>query len=366
MRSLIEKAREHSNKNKFRTQKIGSAKILIVGAGGAGNNTVDRLMRVGIMGARCVAINTDQQHLDFVRAHEKILIGRELTRGLGAGGQPEVGRDAAEESRLELEDILQDADLVFVTCGEGGGTGTGSAPIVAEIAKSIGAIVVGVVTMPFVIEKGRISKAKEGLQLLQQFVDTLVVVDNQKLLEIVPDLPIEDAFSVADEILATMVRGITETISVPSLINLDYADVRTILSSGGVAIVGIGEANSRSNRVEEAIQDALNSPLLQVDVKGARGALIHVTGGRDMTLIEASEVANVITKQMDPDASVIWGARVDPEMDGYLRVMLLVTGISSPQVLGPTKTTLDASKTTSKGKKQFSLADPAFSISEIQ
>ncbi|MHA1601790.1 MAG: cell division protein FtsZ, partial [Promethearchaeota archaeon] len=228
-------------RNKVSQNKIGHANIIIVGCGGAGNNTVDRMMKIGIRGAYCVAINTDQQHLNSIIAHKKVLIGRQCTRGLGAGGEPEIGQQAAEESRTEIESILKNGDLIFITCGMGGGTGTGSAPIVAEIAKNIGAIVVGVVTMPFDAEMGRKQKAKEGVAVLRNYVDTLVMIENNRLLSIAADLPINDAFNLADEVLATMVKGITETISLPSIINLDYADIRSILTAGGVAIVGIGE-----------------------------------------------------------------------------------------------------------------------------
>jgi len=277
MESLIKNARKNAVKKE--SGSIGYANIKIFGCGGAGNNTVDRLMKIGIQGAKCVSINTDRQHLDMNDSNIKVLIGKNLTRGLGAGGNPEVGRAAAEESREELTELLRGADLVFITCGEGGGTGTGSAPIVAEIAKLEGAIVVGVVTLPFETEIGRIDKAQKGLEQLKQYVDTLVVIDNNRLLDIAPNLPIIEAFSVADEVLATMVKGITETISLPSLINLDFADVRTILSTGGVAIVGVGESNAKEGRVEQAINDALDSPLLDVSIEGAKGALIHICGG---------------------------------------------------------------------------------------
>ncbi len=313
---------------------IGHANISIVGCGGAGNNTIDRLMKIGISGARCIALNTDLQHLNSVEAHEKILIGKDLTRGLGAGGLPEIGKAAAEESQDEINNILQDSDLIFITCGLGGGTGTGSVPIIAEIAKSTGSIVVAVISMPFEAEKGRLKKAKEGLRKLRNFVDTLVVIDNNRLLQIAADLPITEAFSLADEVLATMVKGITETISLPSLINLDYADIRTILSSGGVAIVGIGEGADPDKRVEEAIKDALNSPLLDFDITGAKGALIHVSGGKDLKLAETTKVAELISERMDPKSNIIWGARIDEELGGYLRIMLLITGVKSPQVLG--------------------------------
>ena len=369
MESLIRNARKHVQKPPEVRGTIGQAKIIIVGAGGAGNNTVDRLMRIGIMGATCISINTDQQHLDSKASDKRILIGKALTRGLGAGGQPEIGRAAAEESRNELDAILRDADLVFITCGMGGGTGTGSSPIVAEIAKLNGAMVVGVVTLPFKTEMGRLPKAQEGLKNLRRFTDTVVVLDNNKLLDIAPDLPIIEAFSLADEVLATMVKGITETISIPSLINLDYADVRTILSTGGVAFIGIGESHTeKGNRVEEAIQDALSSPLLEIDISGAKGALIHVTGGNDMTLTEANKVSEYISTKMDKNAMVIWGARVDSNIHKYIRVMLLITGIKSPQVLGSSSNYTHYSPSIMRNipKPKPKLSDEVFSLDEIE
>src|SRR4030042_2173270 len=255
MQTLVSNARNRMAERSKSPSSPSPANIIIVGCGGAGNNTIDRLMKVGVKGAQTLAINTDQKHLDFIQSHKKLLIGKNLTRGLGAGGIPEVGRQAAEENRQEIDTLLKGAELVFITCGEGGGTGTGSAPVVAEIAKHYGALTVGVVTMPFKIEKGRINRAREGLNALREFVDTVVVIDNNRLMEIAPDLPIEEAFSVADEVLATMVKGITETITLPPLLNLDFADVKTILSAGGVAIVGIGESNTPGVRIEEAIQN---------------------------------------------------------------------------------------------------------------
>jgi len=369
MESFIRTARKRDI-IQTRQEKIGYANIIIMGCGGAGNNTINRLMKIGIRGAKCVAINTDRQHLDMIDAHMKILIGKNLTRGLGAGGNPDIGKAAAEESREDLTNVLREADLVFITCGEGGGTGTGSAPIVAEIAKLEGAIVVGVVTIPFDTEIGRIEKAKEGLNLLKQYADTLVVIDNNRLLEIAPNLPIIEAFSVADEVLASMVKGITETISLPSLINLDFADVRTILSTGGVAIVGVGESNGKENRVKEAIDDALNLPLLDVDIEGAKGALIHVCGGNDMTLAEANSVAKRIYEKMDMNNSmVIWGARVSDEFNGYLRVMLLITGIQSPQIFGNNpENPLGMNPNFSDqryNKPKINLSDEIFNIEEI-
>jgi cell division protein FtsZ len=366
MESFIKNAKKRAVRRPDR-ENIGYANIKIVGAGGAGNNTIDRLMKIGIKGAKCVAVNTDHQHLDMIESHIKILIGKNLTRGLGAGGNPEIGKAAAEESREDLIKILRDSDLVFITCGEGGGTGTGSAPIIAEIAKSEGSIVVGVVTLPFSTEIGRIGHAKRGVERLRKFVDTLVVIDNNRLLEIAPDLPIIEAFSVADEVLATMVKGITETISLPSLINLDYADVRTILTTGGVAIVGVGESCGSENRVNDAIFDALNSPLLDVDISGAKGALIHICGGNDMTLAEANSVAAKISEKMDvKDSMVIWGARVSDEFEGYLRVMLLITGIKSPQIFGK-QFELQKSQNydSSISKEKIGLSDDIFNIEEL-
>jgi cell division protein FtsZ len=347
-------------------ENFGYANIKILGCGGAGNNTINRLMKIGIKGAQCIAVNTDCQHLEAVESHIKILIGKNLTRGLGAGGNPEIGRAAAEESREDLTKVLRESNLVFITCGEGGGTGTGSAPIVAEIAKLEGAIVVGVVTLPFETEIGRMEKAQIGLNLLKRYVDTLVVIDNNRLLEIAPDLPIVEAFSVADEVLATMVKGITETISLPSLINLDFADVRTILSTGGVAIVGVGEASGKENRVSDAINDALRTPLLDVSIDGAKGALIHICGGNDMTLAEANLVAKKISEKMDVnDSMVIWGARVSDEFDGYLRVMLLITGIKSPQIFGSGYKSDQPLYRTKDNKTKLGLSNDIFNIGEI-
>ena len=366
MESFIKNARKREITH-TQIESFGYANIKIIGCGGAGNNTINRLMKIGIRGAKCVAVNTDCQHLDNVESHIKILIGKKLTKGLGAGGNPEIGRAAAEESREDLTKILRESNLVFITCGEGGGTGTGSAPIIAEIAKLEGAIVVGVVTLPFETEIGRIDKAKVGLNLLKRYVDTLVVIDNNRLLEIAPNLPIIEAFSVADEVLATMVKGITETISLPSLINLDFADVRTILSTGGVAIVGVGESNGEEKRVEEAIDDALNTPLLDVSIDGAKGVLIHICGGNDMTLAEANSVAKKISEKMDVNGSmVIWGARVSDEFDGLLRVMLLITGIKSPQIFGSgysfNKSIYNSNV---KNPSKIGLSDDIFNIGEI-
>jgi cell division protein FtsZ len=310
----------------------GTCHIAVIGVGGAGNNTVTRLIEMGITGAECVAVNTDALHLSVSRAHRKILVGEKLTKGLGVGGDPKLGRAAIEESKKRVEDLLSNVDIAFITAGLGGGTGTGAAPVIAEIARRKGAITVGVVTTPFRIEKGRIEYAANALTEMRRQCDTVVVIDNNKLMQLVPQLPINEAFRVADQVLANMIKGIVETISAPSLINLDFADFRTIVKRGGVAVVGVGESDA-PNRAEEAVRNALRSPLLNVDYVGATGALIHVTGDNQMTIEEANRVGEIVTEMMDDNALVIWGARVNPEQDGKLKVTLVMTGVNSPHIL---------------------------------
>ncbi len=311
---------------------LGYCRIVVLGVGGAGNNTVTRLMEMSATGAECIALNTDALHLNASRAHQKILIGEKLTKGLGVGGDPRLGRASIEESRRRIENLLTDVDIAFITAGLGGGTGTGAAPVIAEIARQKGAITVGVVTTPFRIEKGRIEYASNALTEMRRQCDTVVVIDNNKLMQLVPQLPINEAFRVADQVLANMIKGIAETVSAPSLINLDFADFKTIVRRGGVAVIGVGESDA-PNRAEEAVRNALRSPLLDVDYAGARGALIHVSGDGQMTIEEANRVGEIVTEMMDDDALVIWGARVNPELAGMLKVTLVMTGVNSPQVL---------------------------------
>jgi len=306
----------------------GCCRIAIIGVGGAGNNTVTRLMEMSMFGAECIAINTDAVHLKASKAHQKILVGEKLAKGIGVGGDPKLGRAAIEESRRRIEDLLSNIDMVFITTGLGGGTGTGAAPVVAEIARRKGAITVGVVTTPFRIEKGRNEYANAALVEMRKHCDTVVVIDNNKLMQLVPQLPINEAFRVADLVLANMIKGIVETISAPSLINLDFADFKTIVKRGGLAVVGVGESDA-PNRAEEAVRNALRSPLLDVDYAGATGALIHVTGDNHMTIEEANRVGEIVTEMMDNNALVIWGARVNPETEGKLKVTLVMTGINS-------------------------------------
>ncbi len=330
-----EKTMEQEILEKFGVELRG-ARIVVVGCGGAGNNTVNRLSGMGIKGAKTVALNTDARHLSRVKADERILIGKDLTRGLGAGGHPEVGKKAAEETGTDIKRVLKDADMVYILAGLGGGTGTGSAPVVAKYAKEAGAIVIGAVTMPFKIEGTRQVKAEDGLTTLRQVCDTTIVVENDKLLKVAGDLPLDQAFGVADNLFATMIKGITETISEPSLVNLDYADVKTIMHSGGVATVGFGECDT-TNRAEEAIAKALSNPLLDVDYTGGTGALLHITGGPDLKLDEVNLIGEYVSKQLDSEAQVIWGTRVDPDFHGKIRVITVITGVKSPYIVGPVK-----------------------------
>ncbi|MCL7415091.1 MAG: cell division protein FtsZ [ANME-2 cluster archaeon] len=349
MESIVQQALKNSEKEKLLRENIkfdemceefGQPQIVIVGCGGAGNNTINRLYNLGVSGAETIAINTDKQHLDMIQADKKILVGKSLTRGLGAGGFPEVGRKAAELARSTLEEVLKDADLVFVTAGMGGGTGTGCAPVVAEIAKQQDAIVVGMVSSPFRVERARALKAEEGLEQLRAAADTVLVLDNNRLLDYVPNLPIEQAFSVMDQLISETVKGISETITQPSLINLDYADVKTIMGCGGVAVMLVGEARNQ-DKGDAVVRAALNHPLLDVDYRGATGCLVHITGGPDLTLSEAEEVAEALTYELDGRANVIWGARIHKEYEGRVRVMAIMTGVQSAQILGPQSHTVN-------------------------
>jgi cell division protein FtsZ len=289
---------------------------------------------MGIKGAETIAVNTDAKHLAISKANRKLLIGKELTKGLGAGGFVEIGEKAAKESEHELKEVLRDVDMVFVTCGLGGGTGTGGAPVVARLAKETGAIVVGSVTMPFKMEGTRIVKAEKGLRELRQICDTVIVIENQRLLQYAGDLPVRKAFAVADELISTMIKGITETITQPSLVNLDYADVKAIMHGGGVAAIGIGEADT-SERAKEAVARALSHPLLEIDFSGAKGAIIHIIGGEDLKLEEINEIGETVAKMLNPEAQVIWGAKIDPGYGGKVRVITIITGVKSPYILGP-------------------------------
>ncbi len=330
-KEAVQNAETHSIN--FDDLKAGKANIKVIGIGGMGCNAVTWLFNKGINGATVYAINTDALHLSVSKADEKLLIGKELTRGLGAGGRYQTGREAAKEALSDLKKAVSGADMVFVLAGMGGGTGTGAAPIIAQLSKETGAVVIGVVTMPFEAEKARIDKAEFGLQELREVTDTCIVLDNNRLVDIAGQLPIEQAFAVANELVSTMVKGIVETITLPSLINLDYADVSAIMKDGGVAVIGIGEDDS-SERVNQAVKQALTHPLLDVDYKGANGALIHVTCGSDLKLEEFDHIGRIVSDNLNPEANVIIGARISKEFTGKVRVITIMTGVKSPYLLG--------------------------------
>ena len=304
---------------------VPNPRILIVGCGGSGNNTLNRITHLGVEGAITVAVNTDKQHLDHTRSLQKLLVGRHITRGLGAGGDPSTGRRCAEAGREMIRRIVTGADLVFIASGLGGGSGTGICPIVAEEAKSAGALVVGIVTTPFHVERRqRMQRALEGLESLRRAADAVLVLDNNRLLHYVPNLPLDEAFSIMDQLVAEIVKGIVETITLPSLINLDFADVRAVMADGGVTMMLYGESDRGP---EEVVHEALNHPLLDVDVSGATGVLIHVTGGQYMTLEAASQVVDLMTAKVSDDANIIWGARQDPGFGDTIKVMAIITGV---------------------------------------
>lgn len=314
------------------------AEIKVIGAGGAGGNTISRLLQVGIVGAETVAINTDAQDLLYSDADRKVLIGKDITGGLGSGADPKVGMESAKESKEDIKHAIEGADMVFINCGLGGGTGTGSAPIIADIAKKLGALTVAIVTLPFSMEgKQRTRNAQEGLENLEGVVDTLIVIPNDKLLDIVPDVSVTTAFKVADEILVNAVKGIAELITKPGLVNLDFADIRAVMGSGGLAMIGMGESDTE-NRAAESVEKALNNPLLDVDIEGAVGALVNVSGGSDITIRECQEIVEGVSTKINPDAKIIWGAQIVKELGDTIRSMLILTGVKSSQIFGPTKT----------------------------
>lgn len=303
------------------------AQIKVIGVGGGGCNAVNRMIEADIRGVEFIAVNTDAQALLLSKAPRKIRIGDKLTRGLGAGGNPLIGAKAAEESSEELMEAVQGADMVFLTVGMGGGTGTGASPIIAKLAREAGALTIGVVTKPFTFEgPKRRQVAEEGINQLREKVDTLIVIPNDRLLQVADKkMTIEAAFRLADDVLRQGIQGISELITVPGLINLDFADVRTIMAEGGSALMAIGRA-SGENRAAEAAKAAITSQLLDVSIEGAKGILINMRGGPDMTLFEVNEAAEIITKAADPEANVIWGAVLDPTMDAEVQITVIATG----------------------------------------
>ncbi len=336
MKTLVQKAvgRKTAVQAKEKDIEFAAPRIVVVGVGGAGCNTLRRIYEMGVRGAHLAAINTDKQHLALIPDEiTKVLIGKSVTRGLGAGGYPDIGAKAAEASRNALEELLKDSDMVFICAGMGGGTGTGAAPIIAEIAKNFGAITIAVVNFPFALERARVYNAELGINRLQEITDTVVILDNNRLVELVPNLPMEDAFRVADEIIAKAVTGITETITTPSLINLDYADIRAVMANKGVSLIAVGEA-AGVNRVEEVVDDVLKNRLLDVSTDDAQGVLIHISGSEDMTIGEANAVGELLTERVSPQATVIWGSRLDPSIGNTIQVIAIFTGVKSPYIKG--------------------------------
>ncbi|HOV66287.1 MAG TPA: cell division protein FtsZ, partial [Bacillota bacterium] len=306
------------------------ANLKVVGVGGGGTNAVNRMIDSGIKGVDFICINTDAQALNLSRAPIKLQIGENITRGLGAGANPEVGEKAAEESKDEIVEYLKGADMIFITAGMGGGTGTGGAPVIAQVAREVGALTVGVVTKPFSFEgRRRMNVALQGIERLKDSVDTLIVIPNDRLLQVVPrDASILDAFKVADDVLRHGVQGISDLVCVPGLINLDFADVRTVMMDTGSALMGIGVAQGE-NRAKEAAMQAIASPLLETSIEGAKGVLMNVTGGPDLGLFEVTEAADIISQAADPDANIIFGAVINDNLEDTIQITVIATGFDS-------------------------------------
>ena len=314
--------------------KKQSAKIKVIGIGGGGNNSLSRMREIGIKGGELIAINTDAQDLLYASVDQKILIGRELTQGLGAGSNPKIGEEAAKESESEIKKKIAGSDMIFITCGLGGGTGTGAAPVVAALSKKQGALTLGIVTLPFTIEgRKRIENAMDGLERMESVVDTLIVIPNDKLLELAPELPLHTAFKISDEILTNAVKGITELVTTSGLVNLDFADIKTVMVNGGVSLIGMGESDS-ANRAIDAVEKAIQNPLLDVDISNASGALVNIVGGPDMSLDECKTIIETVGEKLSPDAKLIWGAQISDDLEKSLRVLIIVTGVKSSQILG--------------------------------
>ena len=320
MQNMVENAKTFESE-----YLISDPKMVVVGCGGAGNNSVDRLQKIGVWGAETIAINTDKSHLENIHADKRVLIGKRITKGQGAGGHPEVAEHCAEEARSELEKLLEGADITLITAGMGGGTGTGTAPVVAEIAKELGSVVVSMATIPFAAEgRARNQRAEIGLEKLRRNSDSTIVLANDKLLSIVPRMPIDQAFSVMDQMISEIVKEITEAITQPSLINLDFADLKSVMSGGNTSTILYGE--NSANDPQTVVAEALNNPLLDIDYAGATSALIQITSGPELDIRTTTEVVNGFTEIMDPGANIIFGARTTPEYAGQLKVMAIMNG----------------------------------------
>ncbi len=313
------------------TMMDGTATIKVIGVGGAGNNAVNRMLDIGIKSVDFIAVNTDRQALAKSKASTKIQIGEKITRGLGAGANPDIGAQSAEESKTELSEVLRGADMVFVTAGMGGGTGTGAAPIVAGIAKEMGILTIGVVTKPFTFEgKKRLAQAERGIESLKSKVDTLIVIPNDKLLQIIDrKTSMSEAFLMADDVLRQGVQGISDLITVTGTVNLDFADVKTIMLNTGMAHMGTGHA-SGENKAEDAAKEAIQSPLLETSIEGARGVIINITGGEDLGLQEVNTAAELIQRSVDPEANIIFGTVIDPDMNDEIKITVIATGFDQP------------------------------------
>ena len=326
---------EYNNEDNNVTMMDGTATIKVIGVGGAGNNAVNRMIEADIKGVDFIAVNTDRQALQISKAKTKIQIGEKITRGLGAGANPDIGAQAAEESKAEVAEVLRGADMVFVTAGMGGGTGTGAAPIVAQAAKEMGILTIGVVTKPFTFEgKKRLSQAERGVESLKGKVDTLVVIPNDKLLQIIDrKTSIVEAFKMADDVLRQGVQGISDLIAIPGLVNLDFADVKTIMLNTGMAHMGVGRA-SGENRAEDAAKQAVQSPLLETSIEGARGVIINITGGTNLGLHEVNTAAELIQRSVDPEANIIFGAVIDESLDEDIIITVIATGFEKESGIG--------------------------------
>ncbi len=319
-------------------------RIKVIGCGGAGNNTVNRMSEVGIKGIQTIVVNTDAQDLLYTNADKKLLIGKELTKGLGAGSNPRIGEESAKENEHDLKKLLGGTDMLFITCGLGGGTGTGSAPFIAKMAKKAGILTVGIVTIPFTMEGNhRFENAMIGLEKLEGSVNTLIVIPNEKLLDLAPHLPLHTAFKVADEILTNSVKGIAELVTKTGLVNLDFADVRTIMGEGGVAMIGVGESDSE-DRAGESVQKALENPLIDVDIANATGALINISGGETLTLDDSRKIVETVSQTLSDKAKIIWGAQIYKDLGKTIRTMVIVTGVKSEQIFGEDRTFLGEKK----------------------
>lgn len=309
-------------------------RISVCGVGGGGSNTINRISKMNIRGANLIAFNTDNKHLKSMDSTiKRVLLGGSLTRGLGAGGFPTIGAKSAQYSKNEIISELKDSNLVFIAAGMGGGTGSGAAPVIAQSAKELGAIVISIVTFPFALERIRLETARNAIVELQKFSDTLIIIDNQRLVDMYPNLQLDQAFKVADEVTSHAVVGITETISTPSLINLDFADVNAILKDGGLAMISVGEGKG-SDKVDEVVKSTLKNKLLDVNYENSKGILLNIIGGEDLTLGEANEIATRITDCAAENAQVIWGARIDPRYNGKVEVVAIFTGVASPSIIG--------------------------------